>query len=169
MTSSKSFTLIELLITIFIIVFLLVLSIPLLRQFRQRTDLKMAALEIQSTILEAKSYAMAPPKEAKGIQSYSFKFGDQNDPILPNPSSYAIFETKTNLSQRIVGDIHFLPKGTSVAFVSPLSDIKFQVPEGKITGGDFVVQLNSNNPRTNPWVVQVKKETGLVEVYEKTQ
>ncbi len=56
----KSFTLVELIMTIFLITLLAGISVPAVYHFQRQASLKTAANEVKSTILQAKGLAMSP-------------------------------------------------------------------------------------------------------------
>ena len=92
----KAFTLLEVLVSIFIIVLLTAVSLPRLREFQVRNQLQLTALEVKSAILETKNYALAPrnvtPGDERKIRSYAIKICGAQSDFCPSANNYQILE-----------------------------------------------------------------------------
>lgn len=162
----KSFTLIELLITIFIITLLVSVGIPAFRKFERRTDLKMTALDIKSTILETKNYALAPKTDGTKINSYGIVFEGPNKYLI---KEYGEGTPRIISTATLPKNIQFYTTDWSGG-VSP--EIKFGVVEqGKITNTtEPNYPTNSlikiiKSPET-PWLIKINQTTGEIIVCE---
>src|SRR5215212_6106389 len=96
----KAFTLLEVLVSVFIITLLTAVSLPRLREFQVRKQLELTALEVKSAILETKNYALAPrnvtPGAGRKIRSYAIKICGPSESSFCSPrNSYQILECRT--------------------------------------------------------------------------
>ncbi|MBI3495188.1 prepilin-type N-terminal cleavage/methylation domain-containing protein [Candidatus Berkelbacteria bacterium] len=74
MSHSRSFTLIELVVTLGIIALMLGAVIPNIGPFRQKQTLERSAIELRNHILEAQAYTLAPRRVDRNIVGYRFGF-----------------------------------------------------------------------------------------------
>lgn len=133
------FTIIELLVTISIMALLTIAVLPGLRTLDRKNQLAVASADINSGILQAKSYAMAPRPEDKSVKDfgrYAFKIynnGNYEIDYVTNASTGTGFNTKVITSGKI-------PSGVVVDNLCPSSDSKkgsiavgFTVGDGKVS------------------------------------
>ena len=120
----KAFTLLEVLVSVFIIVLLTAVSLPRLREFQVRNQLQLTALEVKSAILETKNYALAPrnvtPGGERKIRSYAIKICGVQNSFCPSANSYQILECQTkepptDARSCMSGTIYGLPDSEEVS------------------------------------------------------
>jgi prepilin-type N-terminal cleavage/methylation domain-containing protein len=76
MNKRRGFTLVELLVVLFIIVLLVAVGLPRVRDYGKRNGLRTAAQEIKSQILYAQALARTPDR--KGVTQYVFMINFSN-------------------------------------------------------------------------------------------
>jgi len=182
--SSASFTLIELLVTVFIIALLSTASIPAIRQFQRRADLKMTANEIRSAVLEAKNYSLAPRTGGTKIQSYSIVFyGPGYTNLADTPpdrrkNAYEIVENREADTAEIPGSLKKLPQKTD--FLTPFdwdtdqADNKAEIRFGVVKQGAIInewgtvteAQIKIKRGTEKCWRVKVIRATGGIFIEE---
>ena len=153
MTKRSGFTLVELLVVLFIIVLLVAVGLPRVRDYGKRNGLRTAAQEIKSQILYAQALARTPDR--KGATKYVFaaNFSGLNyclttnaSPtvcVAPPPANVIATIPTNNMIVYAVGDINsvvkpptLLTSGVSKYGASCPTDtfytIAFQVPSGQM-------------------------------------
>ncbi|MCX6806955.1 MAG: hypothetical protein NT135_02445 [Candidatus Berkelbacteria bacterium] len=183
----NSFTLIELLVTVFIIVLLTAASVPMMRQFQRRAELKSTALEIKSEILEAKNYSLAPRLMGTSISSYAVVFYGSAYLDAAKRNSYEIKEcqglidgdgkcdpsklvTLFSSSKKLPGSIVFdvfdwANNATDTAEINFAVEKQGEIVTSFTTPSNLAtVKLNKTSEKY--WQVVVTKATGNIRVCE---
>jgi len=139
----KGFTLIELLVTVAIVAIFLTISIPSSINFQNRNNLNKSAEQVQSTIYEARNYALAPRADKPpGMNYYVFWFESGGN-------SYKIYQapdTTGVLSETNLVTTYYLPVNCQFADAN-VNAIYFSIENGgKISSpiSDIVMQINSS-------------------------
>lgn len=164
MSKLNGFTLIELVIAVFLITLLAGISVPAVYRFQREASLKTSANEIKSAVLQARNFAMAPrvyPKNADGsgmnqIESYAFScdVATREYKIMEKPTSGAEIEVR--------GTSRNLPENIEFSAASCASNIYFSVAEhGKSNlsaSRDIVITANNYETAT----VQVNSSGNVI-------
>jgi len=189
---SRALTLIELLVTLFIVGLLTAASVPLIRQLEKRDQLRMAAEDIRSAILEAKSYALAPQVGKSKIDSYAIFFygADYQDSnkrhayeILEcsNPSQPDSPDCKGGTETSVVNSFHKLPKDVKFGEFNWNSNsikeaqLRFSVAQQGEIINNFVGTMAASSPDRAKIIIfrfgsgekltiEVMKETGAISI-----
>ena len=188
----KSFTLIELLLTLLIVVMLTAASLPVIRKFQRSADVKVVANEIKSAVLQAQNYSLAPRVGTAGINSYSvvFNVADNQYCIIENydPTS----TPKTCLNDAVSGTFRTLPQNAQFVADASSTPPSFQwdknylsppppattapaiitflvTNQGRIAQTNWVagesaavIKVVNNIDHNEAWNVSVNKVTGAV-------
>jgi prepilin-type N-terminal cleavage/methylation domain-containing protein len=133
----NGFTLVELIVTIGIVVFLMALLFPSFRNYERRNNLEQSAEEVRSAILETKNYAMGPRAGAKNVDYYKIVFqqGDREYSIVEGSDSGTGTTVRTySLPTNIKFDIHWDDESSG----SGKKSIKFYInQQGNIGDQEF--------------------------------
>ncbi len=108
---TPAFTLIELLVTLGIVVVLSAATIPNFRVFGAQAQLKGAAEELKSLVLEAQALALAPRSEDRAVRAYQVA-------VQPNQAELFLVTQSGQNSIRILS----LPQGVTA---SPPASVRF--------------------------------------------
>ena len=168
----KGFTLVELLVVLFIIVLLVAIGLPKIRNYGKRNGLRTAAQEIKSQILYAQALARTPDRKGATKYAFAVNFSEinyclykngapdycPNDPadlanvIAQIPKNYMIIytsgDTNTGVENSVVKAPSLLPSSTTRYdnFSSCPDDnffiIDFNIPSGKIKAPSSSCPLN---------------------------
>lgn len=124
--SQSGFTLAELLVSISIIILFTAVLLPSFTNFGRRNELRQGAQFVQSKIMEAKSYALAPRSGGgTSIQEYEFRapVGVSIPGCSAGVGTYAILEVTTTDTTVVVCEK--LPSG--LTFTTPQRSVTFSV------------------------------------------
>jgi len=171
----KSFTLVELIMAIFLITLLAGISVPAVYHFQRQASLKTAANEIKSTILQAKGLAMSPrvnqtaDQKMTAVANYVFACTQPIDA----PGMYWIGEQEIHGSSVYVGGAKsVLPdniKFSDLACNFPMSGIFFQVSKhGEITSPTVFpisIQIEDIKQPSETATISVSKEGNVTVNY----
>ena len=180
----RGFTLLEIIISVFIIALLAGVTLPAVRKYQRAADTKTAAYEVRSEIMQAKNYALAPGTTKNNlINNYAVYFDLTN-------RQYRIIENYgiTGKAQDIPGTTQTLPD--NLAFEMKTD---WRIDKSKtfaiivfLTGQNVAIGMDNGDVSTmyywNPtilsgeikikntvdtseyWIVKIYRDSGLVEV-----
>lgn len=142
--SRSSFTLIELLIVIGIMLIFTALSLSIIVSLRQQRQVKSVAEQVKTRIMEAHSYAVSPRKDAAtGLTSIQFQI--INTTI---PDTLQIKEIKPTGSISVLNPPDTLPK--NIIFDPSSFTIGFRVSPTTENIGEIVPSTDPGSPTSLP-------------------
>lgn len=158
MKKSRAFTLIEILITLFIIITLAAIMLPKFYNYDKETKLDIAAAEVKEAILETQSLALAPPTSSVDIEYYKIVF---------NNNSYQIFEhhKSTGLDSEY-GAVKNLPNDVVFEGTSLPAELKFYVENRGRADQGLILDIRQKNGSARR--LNVIGETGQVIIENRT-
>ncbi|HDZ54299.1 MAG TPA: hypothetical protein ENI19_02025 [Candidatus Nealsonbacteria bacterium] len=153
----KSFTLIEVLVIIGIMVILMVLALPAYRSFQNELDLNNSTEEIINTLRIAQNKTLA----SEGASQYGVYF-DQTT----SPHQYTLFKGNDYASRNSSFDkIHKLPKSVEISDIS-LNGGESEIIFDRISGttsqfGSLIIRLKDNPTKTKTVYIENSGQVGL--------
>jgi len=152
----KSFTLLELLVVIGILIILIAIAVPNLRFFQKESDLTNSAEEIINTLRLAQSKTLA----SEGTSQYGVYFDN-----LTSPHQYTLFKGKNYISRDISFDeIHKLPKSVEISEINLAGgkEVIFnRIIGGTSQAGNLNLKLISDPSKTKTIYIENSGQVGL--------
>lgn len=161
----NGFTLIEILVTITIVAFLLIVSIPAFRNYQYKNDLTRSADMVQSAIYETKNLSLAPQIDKQNNTTYyaiNFDSGT-NQMIIYEASSDTTLPSDGTLVKTFDLPNNIIFSDDTVA------NIYFSIAkQGKIVGSDtqdIIITISSDKlEKNNTKTIEVNNITGQVKM-----
>lgn len=149
----KSFTLIEVLVVVGVLVILLAISVPAFKIFNKESDLNNSAEEIINTLRLAQSKALAS-QEASQYGVYFSTTTSFQQYILFKGASYATRATSSDV-------IYNLPKSVEIYQLDFDEAVFEKITGGAVQAGKVFLRLKSDTSKTKSIYVEKSGQIGL--------
>jgi prepilin-type N-terminal cleavage/methylation domain-containing protein len=135
----KGFTLIELLVAIFIMVLLVLVSIPQFRSFGKKSQTQGTANELKTLIEKTRTLAMAPRQQDNNIKNYQIEINKNGEWVIKGAkvANQSIEVEKGKIDSRTEIEGFYYNSNESITDNSVI--LGFETPSGRAAQG-----LNNN-------------------------